>query len=327
MEKSKEIRQIVAHLGFLPTVGSLISEDAIAKLRERENRRVEPRVMRLSDLDSLRGVFEFNPIKFAESQKGVKILVGEEDGVLSAVDERQLKSTLSGGSLLQQFMDPTPAEEFALLLTNGKLVDNKLAIILVRAVLMSSIALSALTSRLMQDPWPALVILFFTEIQEGLNHIKSAVANFQPYWSVEEAYQWITTPQGKDTIAAYEHKFGPEGIKQLSDLLKNLPLPGGLDKSDVRATSYSDPVAKRDLLGFSNYVLGFKRTILHRETTTPLSIAVIGEWGKGKSSFMRFLREELESHGLPDETATSKGEAERARSPLVPRAVTVWFDA
>jgi hypothetical protein len=55
----------------------------------------------------------------------------------------------------------------------------------------------------------------------------------------------------------------------------------------VRTASLSDRVATRDQLGFGPYVNAVAAFVTNPETQAPLTLAVEGEWGSGKSSFMR----------------------------------------
>ena len=75
----------------------------------------------------------------------------------------------------------------------------------------------------------------------------------------------------------------------------------------------SDVVAPDDLLGFKPYVEAMAGFLTHTRTEGPLAISIEGEWGSGKSSFMKQLEK-----ALPD-AAEKSGAAE---APIV-----VWFNA
>lgn len=51
---------------------------------------------------------------------------------------------------------------------------------------------------------------------------------------------------------------------------------------------------KQDKLGFTTYVNALHEFIIAKDTTTPLTIAVDGQWGSGKSSLMLMLKNRLE---------------------------------
>jgi hypothetical protein len=70
---------------------------------------------------------------------------------------------------------------------------------------------------------------------------------------------------------------------------------GTLDES-VLAASTADQAASRaqDRLGFEPYVTAMAAFLTNPATKGPLTISIEGEWGSGKSSFMRQLKERLE---------------------------------
>jgi photosystem II stability/assembly factor-like uncharacterized protein len=55
--------------------------------------------------------------------------------------------------------------------------------------------------------------------------------------------------------------------------------------------------ASEDRLGFGPRVDGLSRYLRNAKTEPPLTLAITGAWGSGKSSFMRQLQEDLEYHG------------------------------
>jgi formylglycine-generating enzyme required for sulfatase activity len=73
----------------------------------------------------------------------------------------------------------------------------------------------------------------------------------------------------------------------------------------VRNVGVSDQAAGVDSLGFKPYVTAIANFLLNPETKPPLTLSIEGEWGSGKSSFMKQL----------DEYLRDKGER------------TVWFNA
>jgi len=73
-------------------------------------------------------------------------------------------------------------------------------------------------------------------------------------------------------------------------------------RSGVKTSAYSDvPVrsAKDDALGFSKYVQAVADFLLDPDTVPPLTMSIEGEWGSGKSSFLRQLEEKLKAFGQP----------------------------
>jgi formylglycine-generating enzyme required for sulfatase activity len=65
----------------------------------------------------------------------------------------------------------------------------------------------------------------------------------------------------------------------------------------IRNTSVSDQATNNDALGFEPYVIAIAEFLLHEQTQPPLTLSVEGEWGSGKSSFMKMLEEYLREKG------------------------------
>ncbi|HKP76204.1 MAG TPA: P-loop NTPase fold protein [Longimicrobiaceae bacterium] len=98
---------------------------------------------------------------------------------------------------------------------------------------------------------------------------------------------------------------------------------------DVRTASLSDAVATRDRLGFEPYVNAVAAFITNSETKGPLTLAVEGEWGSGKSSFMRQVQKAIR-FGPGGEEPAQAGGMKRLLAALNPRhdpgPLTVWFN-
>jgi formylglycine-generating enzyme required for sulfatase activity len=65
----------------------------------------------------------------------------------------------------------------------------------------------------------------------------------------------------------------------------------------VRNTSVGDQAANVDALGFEPYVIAIAEFLLNPETKPPLTLSIEGEWGSGKSSFMKQLEKYLREEG------------------------------
>ncbi len=65
----------------------------------------------------------------------------------------------------------------------------------------------------------------------------------------------------------------------------------------VRNTSVGDQAANVDALGFEPYVIAIAEFLLNPETKPPLTLSIEGEWGSGKSSFMKQLEKYLREKG------------------------------
>ena len=53
-----------------------------------------------------------------------------------------------------------------------------------------------------------------------------------------------------------------------------------------------------DPLGFRNLALSVSRFLRNENTVAPITIAITGDWGSGKSSIMNLLRRDLVSRGF-----------------------------
>ena len=79
-------------------------------------------------------------------------------------------------------------------------------------------------------------------------------------------------------------------------------------QDSIQASSLADQPTDTDRLGFDAYVKAVSQFLSNPATEPPLTMSIEGEWGCGKSSFMRMVRKALES-----------GESSK-------KFVTVWFN-
>ncbi|MGV3757254.1 MAG: KAP family P-loop NTPase fold protein [Verrucomicrobiota bacterium] len=84
----------------------------------------------------------------------------------------------------------------------------------------------------------------------------------------------------------------------------------------IAQASVGDQPTVNDTLGFTPYVDAIARFLLNTETRPPLTLSVEGEWGCGKSSFMRQLQQRLEAANSSSGRKTGGGTVR-----------TVWFNA
>ena len=67
------------------------------------------------------------------------------------------------------------------------------------------------------------------------------------------------------------------------------------DPSILAANTGDQPASsEQDRLGFEPYVTAMAKFLTNPATRGPLTISIEGEWGGGKSSFMKQLREKLQ---------------------------------
>ncbi len=65
-------------------------------------------------------------------------------------------------------------------------------------------------------------------------------------------------------------------------------------ETSILNTSVSDRAAAKDSLGFEPYVKAIGEFLTNPQTKPPLTLSVEGEWGSGKSSFMKQLQQKIE---------------------------------
>ncbi|MGH3860466.1 P-loop NTPase fold protein [Actinokineospora sp.] len=105
---------------------------------------------------------------------------------------------------------------------------------------------------------------------------------------------------------------GEDGSIRVWDTITGVQLAGtGLtpgQPGQERADVSNDAESESDYLGFSSDVSTLAALIADRSTVPPLSVALLGAWGAGKSSFLRQLHHQVEtlagrSRGNPEQSA------------------------
>jgi hypothetical protein len=298
--------QISVTLGIaIPFDSPSLSSRDPSETDDRSELRLQRRVKRLQEMPVLRKVYNLSgvlkPTPLSFSFEPLKDLNFRG---LELIPEDLLQACYKAGH-------PVP-DEFLFLFTGAPLADECLAVIdRSRVALIQENAVRILADRLGRDPLVALIAVLIAKSMTAFNTSQdSSVTRL----TVDEALDAIRKG-AEDTVFEVMTRDSGFGRAEIDGVLS-----AEVAYPDLRPTSYADNLAKTDALGFKPFVESFARLILHRETTPPLVIAVTGEWGKGKSSFMRFLRQRLEEHGT-DASAGPPGDF------LVPRAITVWFDA
>ena len=59
---------------------------------------------------------------------------------------------------------------------------------------------------------------------------------------------------------------------------------------------HSDIWSQEDLLGYGRYAQVISQIIKSKDSTPPLTIAIIAPWGHGKTTLMRYIKEQLDNH-------------------------------
>jgi hypothetical protein len=114
------------------------------------------------------------------------------------------------------------------------------------------------------------------------------------------ALEYLSVPSGipepallRERLFAWVRGYGDDDEAWRAILVGGAPPTLHLarfDADDVRAGD----LRKRDLLGIERDVLAFATLMGSRALAPPLSIGLFGEWGSGKTFFMRRLREEVD---------------------------------
>lgn len=99
-----------------------------------------------------------------------------------------------------------------------------------------------------------------------------------------------------------------------------------LDSDIARSSEVEEEQGPREVLEITPEVEAFARVICLRDLQPPLSIGLFGDWGSGKTFFMRSLESEIER--LAGQERERRGAGEQAgTSPFVGEVVHVWFNA
>ncbi|WP_440948472.1 P-loop NTPase fold protein [Methanosarcina sp. T3] len=67
---------------------------------------------------------------------------------------------------------------------------------------------------------------------------------------------------------------------------------------DVSKYLSNDLATGKDRLGFQHYVEAIAEFLTDEDTTSPITLSIEGQWGCGKSSFMRQLKDEIEKGNI-----------------------------
>ena len=97
----------------------------------------------------------------------------------------------------------------------------------------------------------------------------------------------------------------------------------------IEISSVSDVPAEKDSLGFKPYVEAISRFLASPDTKPPLTLSIEGEWGSGKSSFMRQLRNSVVGESLWARlrnawSGTEAPGAHRYSTGTAPRRTRMW---
>lgn len=103
-----------------------------------------------------------------------------------------------------------------------------------------------------------------------------------PVWAV------AVTPDGRQILAG-----GVDGVLRRWDAATGEPVVGAFQAVEQLAGVVSDLESAEDRLNVSGDVHTIASVLAASSTVPPLSVALLGDWGAGKSSFMRQLRDQM----------------------------------
>ncbi len=94
---------------------------------------------------------------------------------------------------------------------------------------------------------------------------------------------------------------------------------------DTRTHFLADHATYEDLLGYHPYAMGIASFVKDTDTTLPLTIAIDGAWGKGKSSLMKMLRNELDPNRPKNDAVLPQiGWFKQIWTTLITPLVIIW---
>ncbi|NES06669.1 MAG: hypothetical protein F6K22_29925 [Okeania sp. SIO2F4] len=110
------------------------------------------------------------------------------------------------------------------------------------------------------------------------------------------------------------------------------------DSTENSKQMVGDQPTTEDILGFTPYVVAMAEFLTNKDTKPPLTISIEGEWGSGKSSFMKQLETEVKSKSkeLHEENLRKIKQKDKFFRFLKPKfwklifkqeAKTIWFNA
>lgn len=144
------------------------------------------------------------------------------------------------------------------------------------------------------------------------------------------AYRSLQQVLGADVdLAAIEQRY-PEFLRRGPSLpfgafLRDLGLDRGSGRSSVFAGNTSDATTGEDRLGRAPLVEDVARWLTAKDLQTPLAIGLFGDWGSGKSFFMRQLRDRINELSEGSAAAEHEGRPTSFCSDVVQVSFNAWF--
>lgn len=188
------------------------------------------------------------------------------------------------GFLWQMFSPLVEKLDFVLAVENNQALDSNMIVKVVHDLLAESSQDSLL--KVGQRLVVFLQLVDVVEDDEAWSRYLNQVAALLPYRTMlvisglPESLQINTTVPTQRRLE-FESVVEPEPSIQKAVIFKE-------------SAAISDEPSTDDKLKRRRYANALARMILHKQTYPPLSIGIHGPWGKGKSSFMEQIKEELE---------------------------------
>jgi KAP family P-loop domain len=161
-----------------------------------------------------------------------------------------------------------------------------------------------------------------TKIELGTRHLMAAYAFRNPSDHVDQVRGWGFDPDAwrfafKTFAVRFNDQYNEDWSRLGHAVLSSAPVIGSFTADDPLST-------QRDLLGIEDEAAAFARIIAAGDVKPPLAIGVFGEWGSGKTFFMRRIHDTVK--------ALSDGADERALAgasagPFLPDIVQIRFNA
>jgi len=147
---------------------------------------------------------------------------------------------------------------------------------------------------------------FWTSVHQQVYGSQSPVSSSDAAPSVKEETSRPVTPDGQADLSESEAA-GPVSKQVIQPTF--MPL-----RADFTGDNIPVDPSKNDHLDFKRDVRAFASVIASEDLTPPMSIGIFGDWGSGKSFFMRQLEQKIKSLAGTDPA-------------YCPHIVTVWFNA
>lgn len=156
----------------------------------------------------------------------------------------------------------------------------------------------------------------------GARHLMAAYAFRNPSDHVDQVRGWgIDAERWRSEYRTFVLGLGPRHGEDWARLdqaaTASLPIIGSFTADDPLAPPL-------DLLGVEDEAAAFARIAVAGSVKPPLAIGVFGEWGSGKTFFMRLIHDKVKA--LSDD-ATRRAELRLPAGPFLPDVVQIRFNA